>query len=225
MELMRSQKNELLEIIKTFELESFNFKWSMDKDIFERQIQTLRYKDTSYYFAINISRDTFTCLCSPGEEKIHESTVQYKWENARYDFRQWLYYLEREISQPDLWEELEKIKVFDDIEFESESENTMQQFTYQETMQIENGINEVRKYLIEVVENDKEQSKIINEKLDYLIHASKRMGRMDWKNVFVGAFVNIATSIGLNQEQGQVIITLFLNTVSGIMKFISTHGQ
>lgn len=32
----------------------------------------------------------------------------------------------------------------------------------------------------------------VNRKLDYLIEASTRLGRIDWKNIFVGSLVGLA---------------------------------
>lgn len=221
MELMRSQKNELLEIIKNYELDPFNFKWTSEK-VEGRKSSVLRYKDTDYFFCTCINPNGFIFLYSPGVDKYVERSDVYSWSNGTSYFIRWLLHLKREIDQPDLWEELEKIKLFENVEFETE--NNIQQFTYQETLQIQEGINNIREYLLEEVKGNTQEIKAINDKLDYLIDSSKRMGRIDWKNVFVGAIVNIITSVGLNPEQGQIVVTLFQSAVSGIMRLINTAG-
>lgn len=62
MELMISQKNQLLELIRIYELEPFNFEWVKIKNRYERLIPVLKYQDTPYYFSIDITRDGFICI-------------------------------------------------------------------------------------------------------------------------------------------------------------------
>lgn len=219
MELMRSQKNQLLEIIKRKELDPFNFEWVKEVDR-SKLISLLKYKDTDYLFGTKIYPDYFEWVASPGLDYLIEKHVVYSWNDVVVGFHYWLNYLNREIEQPDLWGELERIKEFGDIEYEVE--NTMQQFSYQETSQIEEGINNIRDYLIKEVKGNAEEVMKINEKLDYLIDASKRMGRIDWRNVFIGTVVNIITSVGLNPEQVQVVAQLFQSAVTGIMRLVSS---
>jgi len=217
MSLLKSQKNKLFESIKRYGLEPFNFEWD---DRVEASI--LRYRDTSYFFSVEIERSKFVCSYSPGSNIIYERSNLCYWDVVVIYFEGWLNFVMNEISQPDLWAEIEKIKEFGDIEYEIES--TMEQFTYQEVKQIETGIEEIRRYLLNEVNNDDEDSKIINEKLDYLIESSERMGKKDWANIFYGAMVSLSISLALDPGQGQAMFQLFKNVVSGIIKLISAHG-
>ncbi|MDR7856108.1 hypothetical protein [Tissierella sp.] len=223
MSLMRSQKNSLLEEIKESVFDPFNFEWdtSIGKDE-DELIEILRYKGTDYKFLILLEEDNIRFGLSPGQNIPFEQSYSYEWDEVLEFFRLWLQYLEREISQPDLWGELEKIRAFDDIEYEIE--NTMQQFTYNEIKQIQRGIGEIRRYLLNVVDNDEEDSKTINEKLDYLIESSERMGKKDWLNIFYGSMFSLSISLALNPEQGQTMINLFKSAVLGIVKFLSVSG-
>ncbi|HHX60329.1 MAG TPA: hypothetical protein GX707_06280 [Epulopiscium sp.] len=215
MELMISQKNQLLEIIKRRELDPFNFEWGKEVGRKEK-ISCLEYKDTEYLFGVKISEGNFNCLYSPGYNIRYETETQYSWNDTVQCFSKWLTYLAREISQPDLWEQLEKIKEFSDIEYELE--DNMQQFTHQEFKQIQAGIEGIKGYLLNVVNNDDEDSKIINGKLDYLIESSERMGKKDWANIFYGTMVSLSISLALDPGQGQAMYQLFKNAVSGIIK-------
>lgn len=220
--LMKGQKNDLLMEIKRTELDPLNFEWqrSEDKKKHSGIIDIFKYKGTDYIFAVNIPSEHFVVVYSPGHTIFQERVQHFDWESVVYTFRNWLNYLSREISQPDLWEELEEIKINAtfEYEFEYETENGMQQFTYQQVVQIEKGINDIREYLLEQVDGKTDE---INHKLDYLIDASKRMGRTDWKNVFFGALMNIFTTIGLDPVQREAVVALFQSAVTGILKLVN----
>ncbi|OZV12380.1 hypothetical protein CIW83_09810 [Tissierella sp. P1] len=226
MSLMRSQKNSLLEEIKESALNPFNFDW--DNEIDENTdllLEVLKYKGTEYYFAIVVDDDIFRVGYTPGENMLYERTEYDEWEEILYYFRNWLSCLKREISQPDLWEELEKIKMddlipeLDGLEFEDKYER--EEFSYREVMQIEQGINDIRNYLVETSNGNDEEIKIINQKLDYLTDAVKRMGRTDWKNIFIGVMIDIGINIISNPVQRQKIGQMIQNMFSGIVKLIS----
>jgi len=220
--LMKGQKNDLLMEIKRTELDPLNFEWKRLGDNKKNRgiLDSFTYKGTDYFFAVNIPSEHFVIAYSPGHTILQERVARYDWESVVYTFRDWLSYLSREISQPDLWEELEGLKenASFEYEFEYETENGMQQFTYQQVVQIEKGINEIREYLLEQVDGKTDE---INHKLDYLIDASKRMGRTDWKNVFFGALVNLAINTGLDEMQRQAVVALFQSAVTGILKLVN----
>jgi len=220
--LMKSQKNDLFKEIKRTELDPLNFQWERlgDKKKDDDSFDHFSYKGTRYFFAVNIPKDHFSIIYSPGESMLHEKTSHYDWDVVLLSFRSWLKCLSREILEPDLWEELEGLKenASFEYEFEYETENGMQQFTYQQVVQIERGINEIREYLLEQVDGKTDE---INHKLDYLIDASKRMGRTDWKNVFFGALVNLAINTGLDEMQRQAVVALFQSAVTGILKLVN----
>lgn len=224
MELMRSQRNGLLEIIKINGLDPFNFEW--DKEVGKGNIVSfLKYKDTDYLFGIKVSKNDFELFVSPGFELILQINKVRSWNDVVVSFQQWLFCLEREISQPDLWEELEKIKLDDFIPeldgFEFEEEYAGQEFSYREVVQIQEGINNIRDYLVEVSDGNTEEIKIINQRLDYLTDAVKRMGRTDWKNIFIGVMIDIGINIISDPAQRKIIGQMIQNMFSGIVKLIS----
>lgn len=220
MELMISQKNELLGLIREYGLEPFNFKWNK-----EGGDSTLRYKDTDFGFAVNIVPGVFNCTYSPGESFIYDREKVYIWDDVVSIFMQWLSCLKREISQPDLWKELEKIKMDDLIPeldgFEFEDKYEREEFSYREVMQIEQGINDIGNYLVEISNGNDEEIQIINQKIDYLTDAVKRMGRTDWKNIFIGVMIDIGINIISDPVQRQIIGQMIQNMFSGIVKLIS----
>lgn len=220
---MKSQKNDLLMEIKRTELDPLNFEWKKiegKKKYSDVVMDSFKYKETDYFFAVSIQSEHFVIAYSPGHTMLHETEPHQSWWTVVNTFIGWLGYLSREISQPDLWEELEELKkdVTFGYEFEYEVENGMQQFTYQQVVQIEKGINDVRGYLLEQVDGNAD---VINHKLDYLIDASKRMGRTDWQNVFFGALVNLAINTGLDPVQRQAVLALFQSAVTGILKLVN----
>ncbi len=222
--LMRSQKNEILEWIKETSLDPFNFTWSDEISKLSSQnglplaVSKLSYDNSPYYFIFDLHKERHYCFYSPGENKLHEQQYPGAWNLQVGYFNKWLKNLEREISQPDLWDNLVKQKIAYDQKVHPEVTN--EPFSVSQADQIANGLENIRKYLLAEFENDTDSKKLINEKLDYLTDASKRQGRTDWFHTCIGVFVGIATALAMSPEQTKNMWELLKNAISGILRLL-----
>ena len=64
---------------------------------------------------------------------------------------------------------------------------------------------------------DAAQSVNINSKLDYLVDRSQKLGRIDWKNIFVATIINVAIILALNPQQARSLWLLVKNCFKGIL--------
>lgn len=222
--LMRSQKNEILELIKTTALDPYNFSWTkVDSRLSVESrnsllVSKIRYNNSPYYFIFDLLDNQHYSYYSPGEDKLHENEYPGGWDLQLKNVKKWLAYLERELSQPDLWEDLEKHRISYDEKIASDSGN--EPFTVAQVEQLAEGIENIRSYLFNEFKDLSEAKNLINHKLDYLVEASKRQGRVDWFHTCIGVFVSIATALAMSPEQSKHIWTLLKNAVSGILRLV-----
>lgn len=93
------------------------------------------------------------------------------------------------MEAPDLWGSLAQERELLGSE-PAEAVNTP--FNADERSQIKRAIDEIRVYITTTYSLTDEPLRRVNAKLDYLIDASTRLGRIDWKNLFVGALFSLA---------------------------------
>jgi hypothetical protein len=86
----------------------------------------------------------------------------------------------RVIHAPDLWASLPQENELLSID-PAEAVNTP--FTADEQVQIKKTIEEIRAYITSTYTISSEPLAKVNRKLDYLIDASRRVGRIDWKTI------------------------------------------
>jgi hypothetical protein len=225
--LLRSQKNTILELVKQSELDPFNFGWSKELSKYTStgagipvEVSRLSYidVDTDFYFQFDFHKGEHYAIFSPGDNKLVMETYPGSWEGQLSYFRSWLTFLKREIQQPDLWVELAKYQLPPGEQISIEIAN--EPFTTQQVDQIAEGVEKIRKYLEVEFDLDTQQKALVNEKLKYLLEASKRQGRKDWLHTSIGVIFTIATGLALAPEQAKAIWNILKVAVSGIIQLI-----
>lgn len=87
--------------------------------------------------------------------------------------------------------------------------STSEEFTEDEKIQMRLLMNEFKHLLIERLDLQEEQIKIVNVRLDYLIEATKRLNKFDWKGCAINSLMSIITALSLDVEKTQQLIHLF----------------
>lgn len=220
-EIMRSQKNEVLQAIKYSELDPFNFVWGKVLSQFEMNttVPCLRYKDSEFSFTFDLHREDHYAIYSPGGENVVDHQEPSSWVGQIGVVYDWLGNLKREMNEPDMWEQLSQFQLEASVSVDPAVEN--KPFTVQEVKQITLGVNRMREYLemeFDGVEND---HKLINEKLDYLIEAANRQGRRDWIHTCIGVLATLGAALGLTPEHGSKLMHFLKDAVSGVVKLLT----
>jgi len=192
--LLRTQKNDVLMAIREAGLDPLEFKFS-EKEVTHSDgslggvqrdlLHHLVHEPSGYgclFGAYNLS-------FSPGDTSLHSSQTARDWAASVLAVSVWLKNLKREIGTPDLWGSLAQEGELLGAE-PAEAVNTP--FNADERAQIKRAIDEIRVYITTTYSLTDEPLRRVNAKLDYLTDASTRLGRIDWKNLFVGALISLA---------------------------------
>jgi hypothetical protein len=220
--LLRSQKNEVLEAIKSSGLDPFNFKWSEEDSQYTREdeysfasVERLTYEDVTFYFQFDYYQEKRYVIFSPGRERCVEEQNPGAWVGQLSSVRSWLTYLKRELAQPDLWAELSKYQLPPGETLTADIGN--EPFTVKEAEQLSEGIRKVRAYIETEFALNEDQHKLVNEKLDYLLEAAKRQGRKDWFHTSIGVIFTLASALAFSPEQTKNIWNILKGAISGII--------
>jgi hypothetical protein len=178
MALMRWQKNEVFGVIQDAGLDPREFAWEEDDGL-------LRHKPTGYWFRFETTREGSPAH-SPGVNERIEPHYPGLWSAQVQTVPEWLRALRREITEPDLWGELEREqKAVAELQ---PVENTP--FTPEERERIARQLGEVKEYVRKTHELSSNQFRELESRIDYLIEAADRLPRVDWRNALVGVLLS-----------------------------------
>ena len=95
--------------------------------------------------------------------------------------------------------------------FGDANENTP--FTSEEQKDIEQRLREVEAHVRDTYSLFEPEMETLHRKIDYLIDAAGRFGRIDWLNIFVGAIFSYLLAVALPSEHALPFMTHFLHAI------------
>jgi hypothetical protein len=168
------------------------------------------YRGSPYYFDVSMARSAYSLRWTPGDSEALGHVIDYTvvFELIEPPFKAWLTYLRRELEAPDLWGLLgEKDPALPPF---GSSGNTP--FTEAELGQVIVQIDAARTYFIEAGATG-EALAVVNERLEYLVAAAKRSGRMDWMNIAFSVLFGLAGQLNFDPNQARELIQLVVTFV------------
>lgn len=221
--MRKKHRNELFNLIGQ---EGFN---QDDFDLIEDNQQELpatviQYKDTPLRFVIRNSEESFESFdyqyvpFGPGFVLTDiEPPNGFTDFNTIYDVvKGWLKYVIKEYiedkNEPDLWSEFKKgnnTLNINQIDFNDKST-----FSLDEKKQILMAINELKLLIHKNLQTTQEQQNLVIDRLDYLIEASERLNKFDWKSLAISTLISITIALSLDTQKGQVLFDLFTKVFS-----------
>jgi hypothetical protein len=229
--MLKKYKNEIFAVVQSAGYDPDNFGWADDANsswvtskltvknsglwfLFLNPVEnygTFRYQYTSFNPQYSAS-GTF-----PRDKFLN-------FDDIKKDFLLWLNSQYKEFYEEqtgiDIWAEYKKgnktLNLYQ-IDFDDKSP-----FSIDEKIQIKNSINDL-KYLIQKNLNTNEQEqKLVNARLDYLIEASDRLNKFDWKSVAINTIISISITLSLDTEKGKFLFELFKKVFGAIQHVIPT---
>jgi hypothetical protein len=179
-DLLQSQRNDVLLTVRESGINPLEFQLLEEAHLYPKLVHT----PSVFFYQFGTSHVVF----SPGAETQQQEVDKLKWVGKLELLSIWLTYLQREINAPDLWASLAQERELLGAE-PAGAVNTP--FTADEQVHIKRTIEEIRVYITSTYSLAGEPLAKVNRKLDYLIDAATRLGRIDWKNIFVGALVSL----------------------------------
>jgi hypothetical protein len=123
----------------------------------------------------------------------------------------WLEEVKRDLETPDLWAELQREGELLRVGSNEVTENTP--FTPEEQREIARRLKKLAKHVRKTQPFSQMQMQALDEKLNYLVDASGRLGRKDWLNAFIGVTLAFMLGTALPQESARTIFMTFLQAI------------
>jgi hypothetical protein len=196
--LLKSQMNDVFLLIKAAGLNPTEFAWKEEEQERENeygpsttvQLHRLVHKPSGYSLLFGELFLSYT----PGSETKGDYVGRVNWAGKQEAVGKWLTYLKREIDTPDLWGSLADERGL--LDFGS-STGDNSPFSEAEQIQIKLAVEAVRSYITKTQTLSEANLQNVNARLDYLIDASKQLGRIHWKDIFVSTLLAIAWQLAL----------------------------
>jgi hypothetical protein len=219
--VLKQYKNSLLEIIA---------KRALDIGMFEGT--EARYEKGETGFVIRLANTPLAFLIIDDPKSFHRFSYLYKrfvpgFATVRRDefcgiarvreaFERWLDgevspYLEEQ-AVPDLWTEIAKEKA---LSAAADQTIAIQvSFTDDDYQHLADSLNEIKQYLIRTASLTEAQIELISSRLNYLLEASKRMGRKDLLILAMGVLVNIVIAASLPPDTARELLKIAGNVLA-----------
>ena len=207
--LRKWQRNEILEAIQGVGLAPREFNLE-DGDAETR----IKHKWSESYFIVGGNAGHYVGHYVVGDASDWPYEV-YSWETLMPRISRWLEEVKHDLETPDLWAELQREAALLGGASNEAKENTP--FTTDEQKEIMGRLQELAEHLRRSLSEPEIQ--ILDAKLDYLIDAAGRLGRIDWRNAFVGVALSYIVMLALPPESARSIFQTFVTLLRAISHF------
>jgi hypothetical protein len=207
-QLQKWKKNQIVEAIQGVGLEPKEFEFE-DSNAGVR----LKHKWSESHFIIGGDAGQYVGRYVVGDEPAWPYDV-YSWETLMTRVSKWLREVKLDLDTPDLWAELQGEAELLGGASDQANENTP--FTREEQKDIERRLREVETHVRRTYSLPEPEMEILNAKIDYLVDAAGRLGRIDWRNAFVGAIIGYILTGGLPPESARSIFLTFMTLLRAV---------
>jgi hypothetical protein len=209
-QLLKTQANDVLAIVMRHGFDPSAFRWSIEPSMHgQGTASRLTHTPTSSFYLFDNgggpNNRRHVALFSPGPSEISEHRYFNLWAAHYGHCESWIAALRREVDAPDLWASVQGERALWEAT-ESTKENTP--LSIEEAEQVRVGIHEIRQFLLQIAADNKTHQAIVERRLDYLMASARRVGRIDWVNLAVGAIVSIVVQLGLTPEAGHEVLRM-----------------
>jgi hypothetical protein len=213
--LLTSQRNAVFSAIHRAGLDPALFKWA------EKPPRLIYHPNQAYFFKFEASypfrplrfwwgslplRNRVAYF--PADADGHPANIwAVTWADKFKAFKVWIELMTNE-AQADLWSGLEQRDAFLGGAAPSQAENAL--FSEDEQRLIQDQIDEAKRYIraVHATTLDDAQVEAIEAQLDYLVEATARMGRIDWKNALTGALLGLVLGNVVSYEPVRDLIAM-----------------
>ena len=215
-ELLKTQKNEVFQILQKVGLEPANFSWDISSPTVQGMtFPQLNYLEGRYYFVFALS----FCILSPGIVELavehHNAT---SWNDRLRFFARWVQSLKREIETPDLWAEMEKYRLSFSLTLPEWPAN--EPISASEAEKIVEKLSLLADRIEQQFQLSVEHKEFVRSKLNYLAEAARWQRSVDWVYTLIGVSVTIALGLGLAPDQASELWRLIKSVLSPFIHLI-----
>jgi len=212
--LLTSQKNALYRLAQDDGWDTGRFRVDDRAYTNGRGSTVFDYADTDYRFEVYASSGWFSCEFSPGDTTLQLSEGASTTSGLAALFRRWLRNLRRELDSPDLWALAGE--GWTALGAGRDAAGDDAPFTTEERASIAEWARWSKRQVLEAGVTGEALARA-NEKLDYLVEASERMPRLDWRNAALGVIIGMVIETALQSDAAH---TLFNAIVNGLPRLL-----
>jgi hypothetical protein len=211
-------KNILYHIISEYNLEPSDFELT---ETIENEMPSivLSYKKTPFSFIIRNSKESYELFdyqfIQYGPDfkmtPIYPDTEFTDFETVANEFDEWLNehiikFIEDQ-NDIDLWSQIEHRS--NELDINNIDFDNKNKFLNDEKKQIRLAINELKLLINRNFEINESEQKLVNDRLDYLIDATERLNKYDWKSLIISTLISISIALSFDTEKGKMLFELF----------------
>jgi hypothetical protein len=149
-----------------------------------------------------------------GDGPVEERTGL-SWYRVEEQIGLWLSDVKWHVNTPDLWAELRRKRELLAAISDDAVEN--KPFTDGEQQQIAGQLQELKEYVGRTRSLPEPQMRLLDERLDYLVDAAKRVGRRDWLLMLAGVILTYVLAVELPPEAARDILDTLLRGIARIL--------
>lgn len=220
--ILKKYKNLIYKTLEDLEFDHKDFEWEdlEYQGITDKHVAfKLNLKDSGLYFIICQAKNSFDKFFiarsefKPGyPENDNGKYMEYlDIDDVISRFKAWIQndvnkYI-AELDTPNLWESYERS--IQPLNFERIDFNDKSKFKLEEREHIKLGLNEIKLLIADNFDFSKNQLKMINQRLNYLEGATKRLNKTDWKSITISTVFGLILNLSVDTQTGQAILDLF----------------
>jgi hypothetical protein len=210
MMLVKYKRNDIFEAVESAGLEPRDFDLSDDDDARIKH----RWSESCFIIGGEAGHYTGYYVVGDGADWPYEV---YSWTALLDRIRRWLGEVKRDLETPDLWAQLRGDTALLEASSDETRENTP--FTPTEQEEIARALRGLGEDAMRTYTLSAAQAQELDAKLDYLVNAAGRLGRTDWRGVFIGVMLSLVLTSALPPESVRHILVALLRGIGHLYGF------
>jgi hypothetical protein len=206
--LRKDQRNRIFEAVHDAGLSPEEFEFDLGEEE-----STLRQGPSGAYFVFGGVAGDYVSRYLAGEGPVEERTGLSEYRLMQ-QVELWLFAVKRDIDTPDLWAQLQREKELFVAISDEATENTP--FTTTEQEEIADQLGELKEYMARAYSLSEAQTRLLEERLDYLAAAAGRVGRKDWFLLAAGVMLGYVLTAAIPPEAVRDILGTLLTSIEHI---------
>jgi hypothetical protein len=203
--LQKWQTNQIFEAIQKVGLDPKEF--HLENDDAEVSI---KHRWSASHFTIVPDPSHYVGRCVAGDG-MDWPINQYTWQSLVTRIASWLEDVKRDLEMPDLWAELQRDA---QLLFGANDGAENRPFTQAEQNEIASRLQALAEHARRTYTLSAAQMRLLEAKVDYLVEAARRLGRIDWLNVCAGAILGYILSASLPPEAARGVFSAVFQAIS-----------
>lgn len=204
--VLPSQRNELYKVIVNADINPAEFEWRERPSVHDPEltVSQLVHRPSDYYYVFDFYRESQWTEYSPGADASVKREYPGSW-NLQFNYASnWIGYLKREIETPNLWGALADERALVDAAVQPDQDNSP--FTADEKKYVSDSLREIKEYIVTTHSLSAAHTRLVEDRITYLLEASERVGRKDWINLTLATLINIILIVALPPDAARELL-------------------